>query len=99
MGSTDESWEEFKSDSKQILEFLVGKDECFLIYWNSWKKCMKEIKENNRYTQYIGYFINNLIYAKKENRESILDELYTLMESPEDHVSLRASELHRVMFG
>ncbi|MPZ05856.1 MAG: hypothetical protein GEU26_05455 [Nitrososphaeraceae archaeon] len=98
LASTDESSEHHKSISKQILEYLANPDERFQIYWNSWKKCMREVKEDHRFEQYTRYFINDLIYASKENRESILPELYTLIDSTEEYISSRAKGLHDDMF-
>lgn len=98
LASTEETSEQYKSDSKQILEFLTNNDERFQIYWNAWKKCMKEIKESNQYTHFIGYFINDLINATNENKESIQEELYALIGSEDENISSRAKGLHDVMF-
>ena len=97
LASTDESSEHHKSISKQILEYLANPDERFQIYWNSWKKCMREVKEDHRFEQY-KRIINDLIYASKENRESILPDLYALIDSTEEYISSRANGLHDVMF-
>jgi hypothetical protein len=98
LASTEDVAEDYKIESKQMLEHITGKNEIFQICWSSWKKCMREIKDDRRYERFVRCFINDLTYASKENKESIEEELYNLMESTEACISSRAKEMHDLMF-
>jgi hypothetical protein len=89
----------YKPDANQILRFLVHGNDIFKIWWTAWKVSAEQVTGDEDYTRSISAFINDLGTANPDLKNSIKVELYELMESAESHVSKRAIEMHRYLFG
>jgi hypothetical protein len=96
--SSDVIWTDHKSDCKQILGYIASSRERFSVYWKAWKKTAVEIIDDNRYTNEIGHFINEMISAKAEDKKEIEEELFGMIENPDSRIADRASDLYHELF-
>jgi TIR domain len=98
MQSADSQWITHKSESKQIIDHITDEKQRFLIYWNSWKKLAVEIRNDNTFTEYTGYFINDLISAKEDYKTDIEPELDEMMNQSQSYIANRAHQLYKLLF-
>lgn len=88
----------YKSDCKQILEYVTSEKERFGVYWRAWKKAALEVVNEEEFTNSIRIIINDLLSSKKEYRNEIEDELIEMIKGQLVRVSNRAQQLYHELF-
>lgn len=94
----DVEWRSHRYQVMAIFDYLMADSEKFKESWRIWEKGLGEIKEEGQFTDYLQPVISYITSANLDQKKSVKEKLYQLMQSPELFIRRRALNMHSYLF-
>jgi hypothetical protein len=86
-------------DVKQIIEACLDERESFHLFWRIWVAHICQAQDTgSQYEDFVAPFINEILYARAEQKAKIQSELRGLLKSNNPEIRKKAKEMYGFLF-